>query len=69
MLDIVNAGVHRSLRECQKLFKNEVWDCSFYNKNVTRKLPDFVQRTLSYGMNAVFHFMYHRQSHLLSTLF
>lgn len=47
--NIVKAGVSRGLEECQRLFKDQVWDCSFYNKSVNGELPDFVQRTLPYA--------------------
>lgn len=46
---IKKAGVSRGLEECQRLFKDQVWDCSFYNKSVTGELPDFMQRTLPYA--------------------
>ncbi|XP_022785513.1 protein Wnt-16-like [Stylophora pistillata] len=48
-LKIKKAGVRWGLKECQRLFKDELWDCSFYNKSVTGALPDFVQRTLPYA--------------------
>ena len=69
MLDIIKAGVHRGLKECQKLFRNDIWDCSFYNKNVTGKFPDFVQTTLPYGRNVVLYSTYHKQIYLLLKYF
>ena len=37
------------MRECQQLFKNEIWNCSLENKNVYQQLPIFVKTTLPYG--------------------
>lgn len=48
-MNIMRAGLSRGLGECQRLYKDELWDCSFYNKSVTGNLPDFVQRTLPYA--------------------
>ena len=42
-------GGHRGLAECQKLFENEIWNCSLQNKNVFQKIPIFFKRTLPYG--------------------
>ena len=42
-------GGHRGLAECQKLFENEIWNCSLHHKNVFQKLPIFFKRTLAFG--------------------
>ncbi|XP_058957297.1 protein Wnt-4 [Pocillopora verrucosa] len=47
--NITRAGVNRGLRECQRLFKNDIWNCSFHDESVTRELTDFVQTTLPYA--------------------
>ena len=49
LLTIVKAGGHRGLQECQKQFKNEIWNCTLDNKNVYKELPIFVKTTLPYG--------------------
>lgn len=47
---IVRAGGHRGLAECQKQFKNEIWNCTLdHNKHVYRQLPIFVKTTLPYA--------------------
>lgn len=43
---IVKAGGHRGLQECERQFKNEVWNCSINGKHVVRELPIFVKTTL-----------------------
>lgn len=60
----MRAGVNRGLKECRRLFKDEVWDCSFYNESVTGELPDFILTTLPYGRFSDDYFMHHRQSDL-----
>ncbi|CAH3152135.1 unnamed protein product [Pocillopora meandrina] len=30
--NITRAGVNRGLRECQRLFKNDIWNCSFHDE-------------------------------------
>lgn len=62
--NIMRAGVNRGLKECRRLFKDEVWDCSFYNESVTGELPDFILTTLPYGRFSDDYFMHHRQSDL-----
>ena len=57
-MKIMRAGLSRGLGECQRLYKDELWDCSFYNKSVTGNLPDFVQRTLPYGKRSYNYFMH-----------
>jgi len=52
---IVKAGGHRGLEECQRLFKNEVWNCSLDGKHVYKELPIFFKKTLPYGKSFVFH--------------
>ena len=42
-------GGHRGLAECQKLFENEIWNCSLHDQNVFQKLPIFFKRSLPYG--------------------
>ena len=42
-------GGHRGLAECQKLFDNEIWNCSLHNKNVFQQLPISFKRVLPYG--------------------
>ena len=37
------------MTECQRLFKNEIWNCSLGNKNVYQQLPIFVKTTLPHG--------------------
>ena len=46
---IVKAGGHRGLQECERQFKNEVWNCSINGKHVVRELPIFVKTTLPQG--------------------
>ena len=46
---IVKAGGHRGLQECERQFKNEVWNCSINGKHVVRELPIFVKTTLPHG--------------------
>ena len=46
---IVKEGGYRGLTECQKLFQNEIWNCSLHDKNVFQKLPIFFKRTLPHG--------------------
>lgn len=60
----MRAGVNRGLKECRRLFKDEVWDCSFYNESVTGELADFILTTLPYGRFSDDYFMHHRQSDL-----
>lgn len=49
LLSIVKAGGHRGLQECQKQFKNEIWNCTLDNKIVYKELPIFVKTTLPYA--------------------
>lgn len=46
LLSIVKAGGHRGLEECQKQFKNEIWNCTLGTKHVYKELPIFVKTTL-----------------------
>lgn len=47
---IVKAGGHRGLQECQRQFKNEIWNCTLdQNKPVYKELPIFVKTTLPYA--------------------
>lgn len=46
---IVKAGGHRGLAECQRLFKNEVWNCTLDDKLVFKELPIFFKTTLPYA--------------------
>ena len=50
LLSIVKAGGHRGLEECQKQFKNEIWNCTLDTKHVYKELPIFVKTTLPQGM-------------------
>lgn len=49
LLSIVKEGGHLGLQECQKQFKNEIWNCTLDNKHVFKELPIFVKTTLPYG--------------------
>ena len=49
LLRAVREGGHRGVRECQEQFKNELWDCALANKQVYKKLPIFVKKTLPHG--------------------
>lgn len=47
--NIIKTGSHLGLQECQKQFKNEIWNCSLHYKNVHKQLPIFLKRTLPYA--------------------
>ena len=49
LLSIVKEGGRLGLQECQKQFKNEIWNCTLDNKHVFKELPIFVKTTLPYG--------------------
>lgn len=49
LLSIVKEGGHRGLQECQRQFKNEIWNCTLSNKAVHKELPIFVKTTLPYA--------------------
>lgn len=49
LLSIVKTGGHLGLEECQKQFKNEIWNCTLDNKHVFKELPIFVKTTLPYA--------------------
>lgn len=49
LLSIVKEGGRLGLQECQKQFKNEVWNCTLDNKHVFKELPIFVKTTLPYA--------------------
>lgn len=49
-MSIVKAGANRGLAECQRLFKNEIWNCSVEDmRSHEGQLPIFIQRTLPSG--------------------
>ncbi|XP_029213698.2 protein Wnt-1-like isoform X2 [Acropora millepora] len=47
LMSIAKAGANRGLAECQRLFKNEIWNCSVEDtRSHEGQLPIFIQRTL-----------------------
>ncbi|XP_068724214.1 protein Wnt-8b-like [Montipora capricornis] len=50
LLTIVRAGAYKGLTQCQRLFRNEIWNCSVDNMKVYHgQLPIFVKRTSPYA--------------------
>ncbi|XP_078382932.1 protein Wnt-8b-like [Oculina patagonica] len=45
LTSIVEAGGHRGLEECQKQFKNEIWNCAIENNNVLGELSTLTYAT------------------------
>lgn len=49
-MSVAKAGANRGLAECQRLFKNEIWNCSVEDIRSHRgQLPIFIKRTLPSG--------------------
>ena len=49
-MSIATAGANRGLAECQRLFKNEIWNCSVGDMRSHRgQLPIFIKWTLPSG--------------------
>ena len=53
LLSMVKAGDHRGLTECQRQFKNEIWNCSLDTKIVYQQLSIFVQTLLPHGKSVL----------------
>lgn len=48
LLSFVKAGGRLGLQECQRQFKNDIWNCTL-DKHVIKELPIFVKTTLPYA--------------------
>ena len=68
LLSIVKTGGHLGLEQCQKQFKNEIWNCTLDNKHVFKELPIFVKTTLPYG-ETVFYFIFHAKLDIINESF
>lgn len=49
LFGIVKQGARKGIKECQRLFKNNVWNCTLNNKHVFKDLPIFIKTTLPHA--------------------